>query len=120
MATLPVRCPSAVGRKVTVALQVAPAASVPQLLATEKSPVALKPVKCTDELPVLVMATSSGVPTEEPRGKLPKDRLVGVKLMPGCCPTPLRTTRCSPSELFWMTRVPVRVPVVDGVMVTLT
>src|SRR5579863_2873146 len=51
--TAPVRTPAAVGLKVTVIVQLAPAAiELPQLLVCAKSPLAVTPVRLSDAPPV--------------------------------------------------------------------
>jgi hypothetical protein len=128
MLTEAVRLPLAVGSKVTLIVQLPPAATErPQLLLWAKSP-ALAPVTAMLEtlnaaLPLLARVAVS-VPPGVPTGWFPKERLLGETLPDGSAaatPVPLRLTLSRPPRaLVEMLSVAERCPVVLGVKVNLT
>jgi hypothetical protein len=84
---VPLRVSAAVGVKVTLTVQLAPAATeLPQLLDSVKSlalvPVTARFVILTEELPVLARVTDCGL-LDRSRGWLPKFRLTGDKFNAG-------------------------------------
>src|SRR5437660_901588 len=128
MVTLALREPVAVGVKVTLMVQEAPAASALQLLGDllvwAKSP-ALVPVRAMllmvrAALPLLVSVTAWAALVVLTCW-LPKLRLVGLKLTPGALvPLPLKATVCGlPLALSVILTLALRVPVAVGVNVTL-
>ena len=117
---VPLRGPDAEGVKVTLILQLPPAANVvPQLLVCAKSPLAEMPVMVSGPVPLFVRVTVCAalvVPMFCPA----KVRLVGDRPAEGTVPVPLRLAVCGlPAALSVTLTVPVRVPVADGVKVTL-
>ena len=121
-----VRLPVAVGRKVTLIVQLAAAATeLPQVLVCVNSarlvPVTVRPVIVRAALPVLVRVTVRTL-LATLICWLPKARLVGDRLTDGAAlaPMPVRLTECGlPLALSVTVIVPVRVPVAVGVNVTL-
>ncbi len=128
MLTEAVRLPLAVGSKVTLIVQLPPAATeLPQVLVSAKSP-ALAPVTAMLEtlnaaLPLLARVAVS-VPLAVPTGWFPKERLLAETLADGSAaatPVPLRLTLSRPPRaLVEMLSVAERCPVVLGVKVNLT
>ena len=124
MVTKAARPPLAAGVKVTLIVQFAPAATeLPQVLVCIKSP-ALVPVMARLEivkaaLPVLVRVTACAV-LVVPTDWLPKERLAGARLTAGAVPVPVRLTVWGlPTALSAMVSEGARLPLADGVKVTL-
>jgi hypothetical protein len=122
MLRVPVRVPEAVGLKVTLMLQLAPAATeLPQLSVSAKSPLAeiLVIVKLT--VPVLVSVTVCAalvVPTVWLANV--NEEAERLTVVVGAVPVPVRLTVCGlPEALSVMLKVPVRVPEAVGVKVML-
>src|SRR5438874_2090890 len=125
--SVPVRAPKAVGVKVTLMEQLAPAAKVAGLvgqafapvLVAAKSPEAAKEVIVKAAVPVLEIGRAScreGVASSW----LAKSRLVGANPTAGAVPFPLSATVCGlPRALSATHSVPVRVRDAVGVKVTL-
>ena len=120
MVIAPERVPAAVGVKVMLIVQLAPAFSEPpQLLVCAKSPLAVMPVMLNGTVPLLVSVTD-WVALVVPTGWLPKLGLVGDNVAAGPVPVPDRATVCGlPLALSVTVSVPVREPPVVGVKVTL-
>src|SRR5213082_2516064 len=125
--SVPVRILEAVGVKVTLIEQLAPAAKVAGLvgqalapvLVAAKSPEAAKEVIVKAAVPVLVSVTVTDA-LMVASGWLPKPRLVGANPTAGAVPFPLSATVCGlPPALSVTDSVPVRAPEVVGVKVTL-
>src|SRR5437773_1588047 len=99
--SVPVRAPEAVGVKVTLMVQFAPAAKVAGLVGQALAPVlvAAKSPEAANELivkaavPVFVSVTVIGVLVVA-SGWLPKPRLVGANPTPGAVPFPLSVMIC--------------------------
>jgi len=125
--TAAVRVPLARGLKVTLTVQLAPAATlVPQLLVWAKSPEFVPataiPVMLKAALPVLWIVTGCGG-LVTPTGSFPSARLVGEALKAGLVlvPVPERITLCGlPVALSVKVTAAARAPVVVGLKVTLT
>jgi len=116
----PVRDPEAVGEKVTVAVQLAPAASDPQPLETAKFPVAVTELMLADALPELVTVTVCALEVL-PTFTEPNDSVVGDTEIAGAVATPVpeSATVCGlPEALEETDRVPVRAPARVGEKVT--
>src|SRR5207302_960993 len=125
--SVPVRAPEAVGVKVTLMVQFAPAAKVAGLVGQALAPVlvAAKSPEAANELivkaavPVFVSVTVIGVLVVA-SGWLPKPRLVGANPTPGAVPFPLSVMICglppalSASDSFLLDALPI-----VGVKVTL-
>src|SRR5207248_1749827 len=125
--SVPVRILEAVGVKVTLIEQLAPAAKVrseerragTEGRAAGTSPEAEKEVIVKAAVPVLVSVTVTDA-LMVARGWLPKPRLVGANPTAGAVPFPLSATVCGlPPALSVTDSVPVRAPEVVGVKVTL-
>ena len=124
MVIAPVRVPAAVGVNFTLIAQCLPAASVaPQVVVSEKSPLATMLVMLSVAVPefVSVIDFAKLVVLSARLGKV---RLVGDKLTAGAvpddAPVPVRLTVCGlPLALSVTLIVPVWVPVAVGVNVTL-
>src|SRR5207249_3783159 len=125
--SVPVRAPKAVGVKVTLMVQFAPAAKVAGLVGQALAPVlvAAKSPEAANELivkaavPVFVSVKISRAPGSA-SGWLPKPRLVGANPTPGAVPFPLSVMICGlPPALSVSDSVPVRAPEAVGVKVTL-
>src|SRR2546422_809066 len=120
MATPPVLKPAVVGLKVTLMVQLAPAATLlPQLLAWAKSPLAAMLAMFNTAVPLLVSVDVwDGLVV--PMSRLPKIRLVLDKVMTGArIPTPVRdTTWGLPGALSVTAIDPSRVPTAVGVKAT--
>src|SRR5207237_491154 len=125
--SVPVRAPEAVGVKVTLMVQFAPAAKVAGLVGQALAPVlvAAKSPEAANELivkaavPVFVSVTVIGVLVVA-SSWLPKSRLVGANPTPGAVPFPLSVMICGlPPALSASDSVPVRAPEAVGVKVTL-
>src|SRR5256884_573721 len=123
----PVRAPEAVGVKVTLMVQFAPAAKVAGLVGQALAPVlvAAKALEAANELigeaaaPVFVSVTVIGALVVA-SSWLPKSRLVGANPTPGAVPFPLRENICGlPPASSASDSVPVRAPEAVGVKVTL-
>src|SRR5437016_3059063 len=123
----PVRAPEAVGVKVTLMVQFAPAAKVAGLVGQALAPVlgAAKSLEAANELivkaaaPVFVSVTVIGALVVA-SSWLPKSRLVGANPTPGAVPFPLRENICGlPPASSASDSVPVRAPEAVGVKVTL-
>lgn len=119
-----VRLPLAEGVKVTLTVHPAPTATeLPQLLLWAKSP-ALAPAIArllivSAALPLLVRVTAFTA-LFAPTGWPPKGRLPAEKVAAGVPPIPERPTFCELTELLLaMLRVPLRVPVAEGLKVAL-
>src|SRR5256884_6837273 len=99
--SVPVRAPEAVGVKVTLMVQFAPAAEAAGLvgkalapvLVAEKSPEAANELIVKAAVPVFVSVTVIGVLVVA-SGWLPKPRLVGANPTPGAVPFPLSVMIC--------------------------
>jgi len=125
--SVPVRAPEAVGVKVTLMEQLAPAAKVAGLvgqafapvLVAAKSPEAANELMVKAAVPVLVSVIVIGALVVV-SGWLPKPRLVGANPMPGAVPFPLSATVCGLLPALSATdSVPVRILEAVGVKVTL-
>src|SRR2546426_3829375 len=120
MATPPVLKPAVVGLKVTLMVQLAPAATLlPQLLAWAKSPLAAMLAMFNTAVPLLVSVDVwDGLVV--PMSRLPKIRLVLDKVMTGArIPTPVRdTTWGLPGALSVTAIDPSREPTAVGVKAT--
>ena len=123
MVRLAVRLPVAVGAKVTLIAQLAPAATeLPQVVVSAKSPL-LAPViailvTLNDTAPVLVNVTMRAA-LVVPTPWLPKLTLVGERLIAGVAPVPVRLTVCGlPLALSETVTLAVLVPTANGVKVT--
>src|SRR5947208_759144 len=123
----PVRAPEAVGVKVTLMVQVAPAARSEERRVGEvaRVRVAAKAQEGANELivkaavPVFVSVTVIAVLVVASSG-LPKPRLVGANPTPGAVPFPLSVMICGlPPALSASDSDPVRAPEAVGVKVTL-
>jgi len=124
MVIAPVRFPAALGLKVTLRVQLAPAATLaPQVPVQAKSlrsaPVMEILARCRVAVPVLLSVTGWDallVPTR----CSPKSKLSGVRLTRGWVPFPDSATVCGlPGASSVMVRLPLRAPVVVGEKVTL-
>jgi len=121
MLIVPVKRPGIVGVKVTLMVQLAPAARLlPQLLVWKKFKLATMLVMVNAALPLFVSVTGSGrlvVPTVW----LPvSERLGGIRVTTGAAPVPVRViVRGLPLPLSVMVTVPVLVPRAVGLKVTL-
>src|SRR5208337_3257708 len=120
MVTAPVLVPVALGLKVTLRVQLAPAATLePQVLVWEKSPLTVMRVMLRVAFPVLLRVTLLAlllVPTFCD-GKVKE---VGERLTAGAVPVPVRLTVCVAGlALSVMVTAPVRVPAAVGLKVTL-
>ena len=121
-----VRAPVAVGLNATLIVQFAPAATVPQVLVSEKSPL-FAPVMATEvtesaALPLLVSVTVCGVPLVVPTGWFANASDAGDNVAAGAPPTPVpvRLTDCGELlALSVMVTDAVRAPFVVGLKVTL-
>jgi hypothetical protein len=118
--TEPVRVPTAVGVKVTLIVQRAPAPSVvPQVFVWAKLPVLVIAEIASGALPVfesVVVWARLVVPTNWP----PNARLAGESIAIGAVPVPVSETVCGlPEALSVTVTEPDRVPMVAGVKVTL-
>ena len=118
--TAPDRIPVAVGVKVTLIEQFAPAASVaPHVFVSAKSPLLVMLEIAMASLPVfesVILCAALVVPT----GCAPKFRLVGVRLATGAPPVPASATMCGlPEAVSFMVTLPVMFPVVVGEKLTL-
>src|SRR5256884_448838 len=125
--SVPVRAPEAVGVKVTLMVQVPPAAKVAGLVGQALAPVlvAAKSPEGANELivkaaaPVFVSVTVIGALVVA-SSWLPKSRLVGANPTPGAVPFPLSVMICGlPPALSVSDSVPVRAPEAVGVKDTL-
>jgi hypothetical protein len=124
MLTAAVRLPVAEGVKVTLIVQLAPAATeLPQVLVWAKSlalaPVTARLVMFSVALPVLLTVTLRAVLVVG-TGWLPKARLVAERPATGAAlpPVPVKFTLCGlPVALSVMLTEAVRVPVAEGVKV---
>src|SRR5205823_525937 len=125
--SVPVRAPEAVGVKVTLMEQLAPAAKVAGLvgqafapvLVAAKSPEAANELMVKAAVPVLVSVIVIGALVVV-SSWLPKSRLVGANPTSGAVPLPLSATLFPYTPLFRSTdSVPVRAPEAVGVKVTL-
>src|SRR3989454_2839205 len=121
MLIVPVKRPGIVGVKVTLMVQLAPAARLlPQLLVWKKFKLATMPAMVRVALPLFISVTAIGrllVPTVW----LPvSERLGGIRVTTGAAPVPARViVRGLPLPLSVMVTVPVLVPRAVGVKVTL-
>src|SRR5437870_757072 len=125
--SVPVRAPEAVGVKVTLMVQFAPAGKVAGLVGQALAPVlvAAKSLEAANELivkaaaPVFVSVTVIGALVVA-SSWLPKSRLVGANPTPGAVPFPLSVMICGlPPASSASDSVPVRAPEAVGVKVTL-
>src|SRR5207253_1342324 len=121
--SVPVRAPEAVGVKVTLMVQFAPAGKVAGLVGQALAPVlvAAKSPEAANELivkaaaPVFVSVTVIGALVVA-SSWLPKSRLVGANPTPGAVPFPLSVMICGlPPALSVSDSVPVRAPEAVGV-----
>lgn len=122
MVSAPVRVPLAVGVKVTLIMQLAPAARLPpQLLVWAKSPLVAMLEMVSGPVPVLERVTFCAA-LAVPRFWLPKLRVPGETLTAGAVPVPLRLTvwvlPLVPPLSSVKVKVPVRGPAEAGVKVT--
>jgi hypothetical protein len=118
----PVLLPVAVGVKVTLMVQLAPAGKdAPQVLISPKSPVARMFVIIKGAVPVLLNVTACAA-LVVPKASLGKVRLVGERVTNGLeTPIPVRRTIWGlPSALSIMARAPTLDPGAVGLNVTLT
>src|SRR5205807_634490 len=122
MATPPVLKPVAVGLKVTLTVQLAPAVTLlPQLLVWAKSPLATMLAMFNTAVPLLVsMDVWDGLVV--PMSRLPKIKLLLDRVMTGArIPLPVRGTDCGlPGALSVMVIDPLREPAAVGVGVNAT
>jgi antitoxin (DNA-binding transcriptional repressor) of toxin-antitoxin stability system len=122
-AILAVLAPVPLGVKITLMVQLEPAATlVPQVFVCEKSlllvPVTLMLVTLSAMLPSLA-SEIAWVPVEVPTGWFGKVRLAGDSAANAAVPVPLRFTFCVPT-LSVRTNAAVLLPNVAGVNITLT
>jgi hypothetical protein len=118
---VPVREPTAAGLKVTVMVQLAPAAKLAgQALVSEKSPVAAMFVTLSVALPpfvTLIVCAELAAPRSSP----PKFKLTGEMLASGPTPFPVKETLCEPgAALSLRSSAPVRLPGTVGLNITVT
>jgi hypothetical protein len=117
--TAPLKAPVDGGLKVAVIVQEAPALTpVPQLFVWEKAvePVIVMPLMLSAVIPVLVRVVVSDFLC--PSNTLPKSRPLGLSST--TVPTPAKLTVCGlPGALSVIDSVPVRLPICDGLKVTL-
>jgi hypothetical protein len=120
MVTAPVLAPTAVGLKVTLRVQLAPAATLaPQVLVWEKSPLAVMLVTLRATFPVLLSVTVCAL-LLVPTACAGKVREAGERLTRGAVPVPVRLTVCVAGlALSVMVKVAVSEPARVGVKVTL-
>jgi hypothetical protein len=116
---VPVRDPAPVGVKITLTLQLAPAATVAlQLGVWAKLPLTEIDLMVRLASPVLESVTVCAALAVF-KTWLPNVSLVSDKETLGTAPVPLRETRCGlPDPLLVMVKVPVRKPAAAGVKVT--
>lgn len=119
MVSVPVRVPVAVGVKVTLISQLAPAATeAPQVLVSAKSPLTATLLMVNGALPVFVRVTVCGA-LVMPMPWLLKLRPVRERNTRGATPMPPReTTRGLPVASSVTVMVPIRAPMTVGVKVT--
>lgn len=120
MESVPLRVPEAVGVKVTLMVQWAPAATDdPQLFVCAKSPLAAMLVTLRVAPPVLESVTACAA-LVVPTVWLVNVRVEGETPATGTLPLPLRLTVCGlPGALSLTLSVPERIPAAVGVNVTL-
>jgi hypothetical protein len=123
MVSVPVGEPPARGVKVTLIVQVAPAATLdPQLFVCAKFPVVVVLATASATFPVLDSVTACALLVEF-SSRAAKVRAVGETLATGEVPVPVRLTVWvlpgTPLLLSVMVGVPLRGPVAVGVKVTL-
>src|SRR5438105_592416 len=125
--SVPVRAPEAVGVKVTLMVQFAPAAKVAGLVGQALAPV-LVAAKSPEAANELIVKAAAPVFVKIGRASwrvtasnwLPKSRLVGANPTTGAVPFPLSIMICGlPPALSATDSVPVRAPEAVGVKVTL-
>jgi hypothetical protein len=121
MLRVPVLVPAATGLKVTEMVQLAPAATeLPQVLVWEKSPLAVTLEMVSEALPVSVRVTlCAALPVPDIwSGKVSEE---DDKLTRGTIPVPLKLTVCGLLEALSVKfSEALRLPLADGVKVTLT
>src|SRR5205807_476672 len=125
--SVPVRAPEAVGVKVTLMVQFAPAAKVAGLVGQALAPVlvAAKSPEAANEVHTNALVSPfnsvSGIRlVVNASGWLPKPRLVGANPTPGAVPFTLSVITCSqPPSLHDALPISVRAPEAVGVKVTL-
>jgi hypothetical protein len=105
----------AVGVKVTITVQVAPAArEVGQSCVPLYSPVTVMPLISNGKTPWFVMITGCGA-LGRPTATKPNCRFAGAKLIAGSIPSPERLKRCGLSAaLLLIVMVPARAPMAVG------
>lgn len=118
--SVPVRAPDSVDTKVTLIVQLFPAASeVPHPFVCEKSPAAVMPEIASVPVPVFANVTACAE-LAAPTTLLPKDSDGGVRETAGAVPVPDRPTVCGlPSALVEIEMDPGCSPASVGVKVTL-
>src|SRR5581483_2175306 len=118
--SVPVRVPVAVGSKVTLMVQLAPAPTeLPQVLVCAKSPLVPMLVMLKEAVPVFLRVTGRAE-LVVPSPWAGNVKLVADKLTAGAVPVPVRPIDCGlPVALSLMVTVPVRAPVAAGAKVTL-
>jgi hypothetical protein len=118
---VPVREPAAPGLKVTVMVQLAPAARLAgQALVWEKSPVAAMFVTLSVALPPFVTLIVCAV-LAAPRSSPPKFKLAGETLASAPTPFPAKEILCEPgTALSLRSSAPVRLPGAVGLNITVT
>ena len=121
MVSVPVSGPVAVGEKLTLIVQEPLAATLPpQLLVWPKLALVAMLVMVSATLPVLFRVTGCD-PLVVPRFWLPNVRLVGETPATGAAPVPVKLTVCGLSEALSVKfSEALRLPIADGVNVTLT
>src|SRR5256884_258480 len=125
--SVPARAPEAVGAKVTLMVQFAPAAKVAGLVGQALAPVLVAAISSNDaaDSEIYALSLHDALPIfigvlVVASGWLPKPRLVGANPTPGAVPFPLSVMICGlPPALSASDSVPFRAPTADGVKVTL-
>ena len=121
MVTAPVRVPIAVGVKVTLRVQLAPAARLAlHVFISEKSPLTMMPIMLRAELPLLQSVTVCAL-LHVPTACAGKVREAGERLITGVAtPVPVRlTVWVAGLALSVIVKVPVSEPATVGAKVTL-
>jgi len=118
---VPLRTPAAVGLKVTLIVQLAPALrAVPQLFVWEKSPLAAMLLIANPALPLLVKVTACAVLVDVTSWPL-NVRLVEERDTAGPSPVPLTVITCGlPKALSAIVMAPLCAPATVGAKVILT
>ena len=120
MVTAPFRVPIAAGVKVTLRVQLAPAARLAlHVFVSEKSPLTVMPVMLRAALPLLQSVTVCAL-LHVPTACAGKVKEAGERLTTGAVPVPVRlTVWVAGLALSAMVKEPLREPLTVGVKVTL-